>query len=73
MSDVPHRRDHPHTLGCAANLAVDLIASGGEDAGKALRHQTLRRYEETQGPDFPDLLVAAEGKRLDPDFDPPPI
>jgi tetratricopeptide (TPR) repeat protein len=65
--------DHPHTLGCAANLALDLMATGDEDAGKALQEQTLKRYEETQGSDFPDIVVAAEGNRLDPDFDPPPI
>jgi hypothetical protein len=65
--------DHQHTLGCAANLALDLMATGDEDAGKDLQDKTLKRYEETQGPDFPDIAVAAEGKRLDPDFDPPPI
>jgi len=65
--------DHPHTLGCASNLALDLMASGDADAGKSLRQRTLERYEATQVADFPDLVVAAAGKRLDPDFDPPPI
>jgi tetratricopeptide (TPR) repeat protein len=65
--------DHPHTLGCAANLALDLMATGDENAGKALQSQTLKRYEETQGLGFPDLIMAAEGNRLEPDFDPPPI
>jgi tetratricopeptide (TPR) repeat protein len=65
--------DHPHTLGCAANLALDLIAAGDVAAGKSLQEQTLKRYEETQERDFPDTIVVAEGKRIDPDFDPPPI
>jgi tetratricopeptide (TPR) repeat protein len=65
--------DHPHTLGCAANLALDMIAAGDEAAGKSLQDQTLKRYELAQGADFPDTVVAVAGKRLDPDFDPPPI
>jgi tetratricopeptide (TPR) repeat protein len=65
--------DHPNTLGCVSNLALDLMASGDEEAGKSLREQTLRRYGATQDPEFPDAVVAAAGKRLDPDFDPPPI
>jgi hypothetical protein len=65
--------DHPHTLGCAANLALDRIATGDTQSGDELMSEVLRRYEETQGPGFPDAVVAAEGKRLDPDFDPPAI
>ena len=65
--------DHPHTLGCANNLALDLLVAGDEAAGKSLREETLSRYQATQGPDFPDAVVAIAGKRLDPDFDPPPI
>jgi tetratricopeptide (TPR) repeat protein len=65
--------DHPNTLSCAANLALDLMATGEEDTGKDLQARTLKRYEETQVSDFPDTVVAAEGGRLDPDFDPPPI
>jgi hypothetical protein len=64
---------HHHALGCAANLALDIMASDDEEAGKALQEQTLNTLKETQGPDFPDLAVATVGKRLDPDFDPPPI
>jgi tetratricopeptide (TPR) repeat protein len=64
---------HPHTLGCAANLALDLTATGDEDAGTDLQDKTLKLYQESQGQDFPDLVVAAAGKRIDPDFDPPPI
>jgi hypothetical protein len=66
--------EHPHTLACANNLALDLIASDDEAAGQALREATLRRYADPPyGPAFSDTLVAIEGGRLDPDFDPPPI
>jgi tetratricopeptide (TPR) repeat protein len=62
-----------HTLGCAANLALDRIATGDQESGEKLMAEVLRLYEETQGPDFPDAVVARGGKRLDPDFDPPGI
>jgi tetratricopeptide (TPR) repeat protein len=64
---------HPHTLGCAANLALDRIATGDLESGEKLMAEVLQRYEDTQGPGFPDAVVAAQGKRLDPDFDPPAI
>jgi tetratricopeptide (TPR) repeat protein len=65
--------DHPHTLGCAANLALDLIATGDEEDGEKLRGETIKRFSETLGSTHPDSVVAAEGRRLDLDFDPPPI
>lgn len=64
---------HPHTLACAANLALDRIAAGEEAAGKSLKAEAVRLYEQTYGPDFPDTVVAAGGGRIDPDFDPPAI
>jgi tetratricopeptide (TPR) repeat protein len=64
---------HPQTLGCAANLALDRMETGDQTGGKSLMADVLRFYEETQGPGFPDAEVAAEGRRLDPDFDPPAI
>ena len=64
---------HPHTLGCAANLALDMMATGDEEAGKELQDKTLRLFADTYGNEFPDLVVAARGDRLDPDFDPPAI
>jgi tetratricopeptide (TPR) repeat protein len=64
---------HQHALGCAANLSLDMMASGDEEAGKSLREQTLKSLKDVQGRDFPDLLVATSGQRLDPDFDPLPI
>jgi tetratricopeptide (TPR) repeat protein len=65
--------DHPVTLGCAANLAVDLGADGAENEALRLREDTLQRYARILGPGHPDTRVAAEGRRLDFDFDPPPI
>ncbi|MBO0803755.1 MAG: tetratricopeptide repeat protein [Nocardiopsaceae bacterium] len=64
---------HSLTLGCAANLALDIMATGDEDTGKELRDETLRLFAEAHGDVFPDLMVAARGDRLDPDFDPPSI
>jgi tetratricopeptide (TPR) repeat protein len=65
--------DHPQTLGCAANLALDRNAAGDTWAGEELRRQTLERYQQTLPSDHPDALLALAGRRLDPDFDPPPI
>jgi tetratricopeptide (TPR) repeat protein len=66
-------RDHPLTLGCAANLVTDLRAVGAEADADALHADTMRRYQGTLGLGHPDAVVAAGGRRLDFDFDPPPI
>jgi tetratricopeptide (TPR) repeat protein len=66
-------RDHPFTLGCAANLIVDLRANGTEADAESLYADTMNRYEATLGLNHPDAVTAAEGRRLDFDFDPPPI
>jgi tetratricopeptide (TPR) repeat protein len=65
--------DHPLTLGCAANLAVDLRADGANETAEQLRGDILERYAATLGPEHPDAKNAEEGRRLDFDFDPPPI
>ncbi|MBV9143657.1 MAG: tetratricopeptide repeat protein [Pseudonocardiales bacterium] len=65
--------DHPLTLGCAANLALDLRADSAEDKALRLTEETLQRYARTLGADHPDAKVAAQDRRLDFDFDPPPI
>jgi tetratricopeptide (TPR) repeat protein len=65
--------NHQHTLACASNLSLDMLASGDEEAGKALQEQVLKALTQAQGREFPDLVVAAAGKRIDPDFDPPPV
>lgn len=64
---------HVQTLGCGANLALDRQAVGDKNAGTELRDETLGLFREVLGADFPDLVVAARGERLDPDFDPPAI
>jgi hypothetical protein len=64
---------HAHTLGCAANLALDMIASRDEEDGKELQDKTLRLLADTHGESSPDYEVAANGNRLDSDFDPPAL
>ena len=65
--------DHPTALGCAVNLAVDRRATGDTDAAESLMADTMTRYAATLGLDHPDAVVAAEWRRLDLDFDPPPV
>jgi tetratricopeptide (TPR) repeat protein len=66
-------KDHPLTLGCAANLAIDLRAEGAAEQAQALLADTMSRYAATLGAKHADSVAAAEGQRLDFDFDPPPI
>ncbi len=65
--------DHPASLGCAVNLAVDRRATGDTDVAESLMAETMRRYATKLGLGHPDAVVAAEWRRLDLDFDPPPI
>ena len=65
--------EHPMTLGCAANMVADLRAEGQEEEAQRLSEDTLARFRATLGDNHPDTIVAAEGRRLDFDFDPPPI
>jgi hypothetical protein len=64
---------HPLTLGCAANLAVDMRTHGAKEEASRLTEDTLERYKRTLGLGHPDTVFAREGRRLDFDFDPPPI
>ena len=66
-------KDNPLTLGCAANLVMDLRADGATAKADALSADTMTRYEATLGVNHPDAVAAAEDRRLDFDFDPPPI
>ena len=66
-------KDHPLTLGCAANLVADLRSNGATSEADSLHADTMSRYRATLGLSHPDTVVAAEGGRLDFDFDPPPI
>jgi tetratricopeptide (TPR) repeat protein len=65
--------DHPLTLGVAANLALDWRGEGRGEEAMRLTGDTLERYARTIGADHPDAKAAALGRRLDFDFDPPPI
>jgi tetratricopeptide (TPR) repeat protein len=65
--------NHPQTLRCAVNLIMDLRADGAEDDAESLSADTTRRYADTYGVDHPETIAAAEGRRRDFDFDPPPI
>jgi tetratricopeptide (TPR) repeat protein len=66
--------DHPLALGCAANLVADLRAEGASEEAELLSADTLGRYVKELGADHPDTIAAAaQGRRLDFDFDPPPI
>lgn len=64
---------HPLTLGCAANLSVVLRRRGESARAEELQAQTLTLLARVRGSDHSDTLVAAEGRQLDFDFDPPPI
>lgn len=64
---------HPLTLSCAANLAHDLRAEGAEKEGERLLAETLSNYAMTLGADHSEAMAAAAGRRLEPDFDAPPI
>ena len=63
--------DHPITLGCVANLSLDLRAHGATADADRLTADAMDRYSHTLGSNHPDARVAAEGRRLDFDFDPP--
>lgn len=64
---------HAHTLGRAANLALDMIAVGDEEGARELQGKTPQLLADIYGKESPDYVVAASGDRLDPDFDPPGI
>jgi tetratricopeptide (TPR) repeat protein len=65
--------NHPHALACAANLSLDLRTLGESVAADAVITETLDRYRRTLGEDHPDTHDAAAGRRLDFDFEPPPL
>lgn len=65
--------DHPNTLACAANLVLDLRALGHEQEAAELAADTLDRYRKTLGEDNPDVQAAVQARRLDLDFEAPPL
>jgi hypothetical protein len=65
--------EHPVTLGCAANLALDLAADGDQDAAGRLAADAKEGLRQVLGEDHPDVLTAGLGQRLEFDFDPAPF
>ncbi|MFE9104775.1 FxSxx-COOH system tetratricopeptide repeat protein [Actinomadura geliboluensis] len=65
--------NHPTTLSAAANTVVNLRVLGRDDEAEALYRDTEERYRRTLTLEHPDAQVFLEGRRLDADFDPPPI
>ncbi|GGS83979.1 hypothetical protein GCM10010156_48300 [Planobispora rosea] len=67
--------EHHLTLACAANLALDLRAVGADKEADLLRADTLSRFEQpgVSATDPPDFVAIYEGRRVNADFDPPPI
>ncbi|WP_344742988.1 tetratricopeptide repeat protein, partial [Streptosporangium vulgare] len=65
--------NHFLSLACAGNLALDLRAAGAEKEAEILYADTMRRYERPLEIGHPDARDASEGRRIDCDFDPPPI
>lgn len=65
--------NHPLTLSAAANSIADLRTLGRDEEAAALFGDTEERYRRTLTLEHPDAQVFLEGRRLDADFDPPPI
>jgi len=65
--------DHPHTLVCATNLSLDLRELGRRREADDLSSDTLSRYQTVLGVMHPDVAAAADGQRLDFDFEPLPF
>nr|MDA8369649.1 tetratricopeptide repeat protein [Nocardiopsaceae bacterium] len=64
---------HPTTLGAAANTVANLRDLGRDEEAAELFAETEEGYRRTLTLDHPDAQVFLEGRRLDADFDPPPI
>ncbi|GAA3197626.1 FxSxx-COOH system tetratricopeptide repeat protein [Actinocorallia longicatena] len=65
--------DHPMALLAAANLTFDLRELGRADEAEILAAEVTAGYMRTLTLDHPDARAFQEGRRLDGDFDPPPI
>ncbi|GAB1817787.1 FxSxx-COOH system tetratricopeptide repeat protein [Herbidospora sp. RD11066] len=65
--------DHFATLSCAANLALDLRAVGRTAEADSLAQNTVSSFRSLGGVNQPAALAAAEGRRINCDFDPQPI
>src|SRR5690606_5480744 len=63
----------PTTLTAAANTTASLRDLGRHEEAAELAAETEEGYRRTLTLDHPDAQVFLEGRRLDADFDPPPI
>jgi hypothetical protein len=63
--------EHPHTLACAANLAIDLRAQGEIERSRVLSAKTMALYRTALPAGHFELIDAAEGKRIAIDLDAP--
>jgi tetratricopeptide (TPR) repeat protein len=65
--------DHFLTMSCAANLSLDLAADRADEEARLLSVTTTSRCAHVLGPRDPLAEAAANGSRINVDFDPPPI
>ncbi|MFC4590102.1 FxSxx-COOH system tetratricopeptide repeat protein [Sphaerisporangium corydalis] len=66
--------DYPLTITCMANLVLDLRVLGADEEAGRLTEETRVAYLRTIGIEHPDAKASLiDRRRLDCDFDPPPI
>jgi hypothetical protein len=65
--------EHPQTIAASANLVFDLRAEGAGAEAEELCQATTDVYARVLGLGHPDSRAFLDGRRLDFDFDPPPI
>jgi tetratricopeptide (TPR) repeat protein len=65
--------DHPHTLICALNLSLDLRTLGREAEAAETSGDSLDRYRRDLGENHRNVRAAAEGRRVELPFEPPPL
>lgn len=66
------RDEHPDTLVCAINLGL-ITREWDFHNGQALIDASLRGLREALGPDHPQVLAVANGRRGECDIEPPPF
>jgi Tetratricopeptide repeat/NB-ARC domain len=63
----------PLTLASTVNLSLDLRALGDTATADELLNDALARYQATRHHEYEEATMAAAGKRVDFDFDPPGV
>jgi tetratricopeptide (TPR) repeat protein len=64
--------DHPYVLMRTVNLAHDVRAAGDTRRADALLDDAVGRLRALLGPEHPEVMEAAAGRRLEGDIEPPP-